>query len=453
MKIKNIKIKNLLKFISPILGVGLVGVGAYFGYKNFNTPVNTNNGQNTSKDGKTNQVQNLKNVMSPVNEKDLRIGFWNVVNISGNKGSQNEAVAKTILHMNLDIVGIVEVSASKYEEVAPQIINELSTLNSESEWRYITSLPLSDKLYRPNSNESSIVFYKSSKVKPILMKKDNFTLPNDSSTHGVEYENPYFESTLVDTAKEKGVNVSNARKTMKYARAPFGVGRRHFKGGKDFVTIFHHADSPGVNEKEGEIKAPGYKDNAGHFEVEEARRFKEVAKWFSEDPNLDNPAIIIMADTNLTAKNHSLALEPALRDGFESKIEPVEENNTSLGLGWNKLVNPYDKILVKGIKTRNAGIYNIFNVIKDKVLDDKWKQRAIKEEYDVVFYEKSGEEKEFKENYKKYEQDLPIWNSEGWETASYPSIKDVKKSKIGYKIIRNEISDHLPVYTDIIMED
>lgn len=435
------KIKKIKKLIALILGIAAAGVGGYFGYdKGIKPLVKKENSQTNSK------ISNLNSKMEAPAEGDLRVGFWNVVNISGKKESQNEAVAKTILYMQLDVVGMVEISDATIP--ADKILSLLRQLDAQSDWKMVLSEELSTQNYRYGSNEWALAFYKGTKVEPLRFKEDgkeffanesNVYNENDKKTWGMPYFNPTFKSTLVDDWKEQKPGNDSLRNEMRYARRPFGVTWKTLKEQTTFTTVFHHADAPGLAQDGKQIKgqpevtkeidAPGYAREQGHFEVEEARKMKNVLEWFDSQDG-ENNNIIMMADTNLYKENDK-AFDSLRRSGYTGGLDPnLEENKTSLSLKWNSHANPYEKIFAKGLTFKNAQRYNIFNTLKDKILDNEWKEKALKELY--------------KDKTNKYQLDIATWRKEGWQTVNMPSSGKPE----GYKLIRNQISDHSPVFAD-----
>lgn len=216
-----------------------------------------------------------------------------------------------------------------------------------------------------------------------------------NSKIGSFYENKPWTSDLID----------NSQITYDYVRPPFGVlFETQGKIKNDFTFVIAHLDSPGAKKKAGETSAPGF-SGQGRKEINEALNLVSVMKWFDQIDG-ENDELIFMGDTNIKIGNASKAFKPLIDDGYKFYTEDTEKWKSSLSSKINKYANTYDKIIYKGsLKANNSGVFDLWNAITNQYLPQKWL-----DDY---------------KNYKSY------------------------KSKESY--FRYGISDHTPVYFELII--
>ncbi|KUH47292.1 endonuclease/exonuclease/phosphatase family protein [Mycoplasmopsis meleagridis] len=350
----------------------------------------------------TNNLEEEKNQNN--NPLTIRIGNWNVLNFSLSEKNENLvkntkifALSHLINHLKIDVQGIIELDN---EEAIIALVNSLNNLDPNAKWTYTISdnsengngknkkIPSNSK-----QHELAAILYKSS-----ILKAKEFTNNKISESYDNSTFSPYYEKSNV----------------LGYVRPPYALFLETLGNIKnDFTLVIDHFDSPGAK-KNGESKInPDSENNLkaalGAQEADEAYNLVNVMNYFDK---LDgkNDDLIFMGDTNI-ARGNLNTFKPLLTEGYKNLIN--ENINTSLGLKIDRYSNPYDKIFYKGtLETNNAKTYDLYNIINDKV--------------------------------------LPNVNSlEEWKKL-VDSYKSTSFSN-DYAYIRSVISDHNPIYFDLIL--
>lgn len=346
--------------------------------------------------------------ISTLSDDKIRVGHWNVLNYDGLTQIKTEVLAKIIKYNQISIIGLTEV---KNDDQAPkQIVAEMKKIDPENDWQILNSNKL-----KGDGNETQAeyisVLYNANLVKPIpFVGYETITNPYQM---GLAYPNPQFKSKFQNGEQERNVD---------FVRPPFGVRFSKKTNEKEnFTLVFTHNDSPGAKASRGEIVAGSEYVEQGSQEIDEALKTKEVMEWFDEKDG-ENQGLIFFGDTNIKKENKDKPFQPLLNIGYKNALG--DDFLTTLnGKDENQYANPYDKIFYKGLTLENSNKYDIRKVFADQIINEQeWKEKV----------EKNRKEKNEKYKGKRKKPYKPYKNP-----ADY---------------IRSAISDHAPVFTDVVFK-
>ncbi|WP_051789187.1 hypothetical protein [Mycoplasma buteonis] len=279
-----------------------------------------------------------------------------------------------------------------------------------------------------NTNESS--------DKPSVSNSDT-SKQEEKTNHIQESKTPKFESSLSEKFKEKTI----------FVRPPYGASFAFNDKSlqlPNITAIFDHLDSPGQSKSSEEHKpsakilesntSTSSKDlnKQGVNEISEFLAVPSMMKYYLQLGN-PNDFVIFGGDTNIKFENFYLQ-NHSVFDGVSKlfdnltwkKSERPDQNFfTSLGTK-NNYSNPYDKMFFINNTPSDLVVQTLDEVGSQ---DFRFKVNIIK-----GFYTQS-----------KYK----IWDKK--ELKKIANSKQEKKFDDGndFSIIRNDISDHAPVYTDV----
>ncbi|TPI01546.1 MnuA family membrane nuclease [Mycoplasma struthionis] len=448
-------------FFNGLVVSGLVvaaGVGAYFAYKeikkrdleieklkrsisnikpansgsentNINNGSETNNNNNNNNNGSGNQndanvttessnsnFTNTTPVSFSENDKyikpknHLRIGHWNIENFGKSNGkAENEykvqKLAEVIYKTKFDIIGLTEVNFRNLDRVK-LIVDALNTYSNSAVYGYIGQNNVSSDISTTSSAEDIAIVYRKDIATPIAFK--------DGSVG----------------ASFKG-HILNGISETEYVRPPYGA---LFKI-KDFqspvVTFFAHFDSPGAKNG-GSFNDSSVRsfDNfpiassQGRQEVSEAFGLPKAFEFFKEKAG-NEAAILFGGDTNIKKGNHDIFTKIAKENDFENYYKVAEDKyKSSLGNSRN-YSEPYDKILFK-----ENNEYNFLNATEAKSFETF---KNVPFVVDTV----NG----FDNGLFNKEESIKLWKKSNPNKAS-DSITNL--------VLAKSISDHAPVFVDII---
>ncbi|WP_129725704.1 MnuA family membrane nuclease [Mycoplasmopsis citelli] len=350
----------------------------------------------------------------------LKIVHWNILNYPNSKRNENQfkvsVISKVLSEINPDVIGLTEINNGKWDSVN-LIVDKLNSMtNRHYEMVY---QPESD--YNSNSSEavkeSVVILYDTNKVSPLPFKDGSV---KKSFKDYVEYP---LEDEYDSTA---------------YVRPPFGVMFKVNGTRKAFTTIFDHFDSPG--RKEGEVSFADlnytYPSNLrftrkiGSQEGAEAFNLDKVFDYFKQNGAKN---IVFGADTNIPANSSDIFVN-LVTNGYLSGWEDQYSASTSL----------------KSSKS-----------IKDAVLDGEY-DLAYAEPYDRMFYDGNNFVQDpqnrdwFKfDIFKNYMENSEFKN---YVDSEYQRIfrkrlntgenLDKNSNSIWFAL-RNNVSDHLPVWLSL----
>ncbi|MEE3928234.1 hypothetical protein V2E24_01415 [Mycoplasmopsis ciconiae] len=337
----------------------------------------------------------------PLNKTNntLRIGHWNVLNLSELKPGINDVkyytIPNIIKHINVDLIGLTEINFNSYQAVI-DLRNKLNEIDAESKWEY---------LYQPTSESNN---HKSSEK---------------TYEHiGILYKSTLFEpqkftnNKIGDTFNQSINNIVSNQKIF-YKRNPYGANFKIKNTTKTITTVFAHLDSPGSKSGEKTIskntkikdKNVVFNQSAGEIESSEAYELKKVMDYFD---NIDGDSTLIFGgDTNIKEGNSSI-FSPLISNGYTLAFGDQQKHATSLSKSLNKYSQPYDKIIFKEHQV---------DIISEDEADSKFTFM-----YDI---------------WKAYESLLD-------KQKAIELIKN--KEKINdINLVRNYISDHAPVFVDV----
>ncbi|WP_027120774.1 endonuclease/exonuclease/phosphatase family protein [Mycoplasmopsis lipofaciens] len=324
----------------------------------------------------------------------IRISNWNVLDYSkSSKEIKTLALASIINYLNVDLQGIIELND---EKALILLVTKLNELNPKANWKYIIS---NKKDWNPNLQANSKqheyvgIIYKSS-----ILKLKSFI-------NGEEFLS-YNNSTFVNYIQNEKIG---------YVRPPFGAFfETKGKIKNDFTFVINHFDSPRASKYETTINnINNHKiQSQGSQELEEALNLYNLMNWYDQLDGKNNE-LIFMADTNILEGNANVVFEDAINKGYISLIDDDKKNSTSLAQSLKKYSQPYDKIFYKGdLKYENVGFYPLYNIFEDKIIED----------FD---------------------------NLDKWIYYFNNTLKHSYSKDYGY--IYYGISDHCPIYFDVIL--
>nr|WP_234926915.1 nuclease [Mesomycoplasma hyorhinis] len=305
-------------------------------------------------------------------------------------------------------------------------LNLITANNKEKDYKSITSDVIFGKGNEAAKERVSFI-YNANVLDILEINKDKLY---GSNPYLIPYDNKSFDSIpaffsngQVDS-KQKPIFAKNkTTKKIDFARPPvaakFKIKKTDLENDKsEFVIVTSHFDAPGVNsnpaqegKEEGKVDSKdGYDSTNGSQEISEANHMLEVMNWFENKTNTKN--LFFMADTNIKAKSSDKAFENLLKS---YKLLIDKSDNTSLGEKFGTYSNSYDKIFENKqakIEVTNVDKYPLWDVIKDSIIS---------------------------------QSDL---------SATYQKEKSKNKTQTNFDIrdkIRNYVSDHSPVFLDIIL--
>ncbi|WP_416389214.1 endonuclease/exonuclease/phosphatase family protein [Mycoplasmopsis columbina] len=298
-----------------------------------------------------------------------------------------KALSKIINYLNIDVQGIVELFNP---EALIELVKELNTLNTEANWKYVISdydKGGKNVLLESNSKQHELSGF-------IYKASKLDAIAFDNNLIGTSYDNSNYKPHF------------NSDSNLGFVRPPFGV-KFKTKGSEknDFTFVIGHFDSPGVSKENQEVSHK----KQGTQELDEAWNLNAAMNWYDHiDGN--NNELIFMGDTNIKKNNEALAFEPLLvQNNYKSLLK--EDNPTSIGRNFN-YSEPYDKIFYKGdLEVTNS------------------------DKYDLLAFPESG-----------------LWEN----ISSFQEWKNfLQKNDYDYKTetsyISSVISDHAPIYTDLLL--
>ncbi|WP_208895065.1 endonuclease/exonuclease/phosphatase family protein [Ureaplasma diversum] len=393
-----------------------------------------------------NSSSNKDKLKSEIAWSSLRVGHWNVLHQDGKDEDKNEALAKVILHHKYDVIGLTEIMPitkdAKQEEkdlAVKKIVDLMNQLSKTNDYSYLISENLAgsenDKLATPEhtSTERIGLIYNKTKAMPVAFANGKI---------GHVYSNP-----LVDGKWTKD--------KVDYSRPPFSVKLQTVGEIKnDFTLIFAHFDSPGKYPKregqEYEKKEQNYskeklktmgvekvlkyttgrqkgkfvQNEQGSRELDDAENITKVIEEVRKiDDNKDDD-YFFLGDTNIRLGNEQFAFKSLREAGFTNLLKDDWDYRTTLGINVNKTSNPYDKIFKNSnLETKNANLFVLWNVFKDKILDDEW--------------------------YKKVSTSNP--KAKQWLENPTSFGKPIKITDSKEEVVRPVISDHSPTWFDLVL--
>ncbi|ADM21675.1 Membrane nuclease, lipoprotein [Mesomycoplasma hyorhinis HUB-1] len=420
------KTKKMLWSLASVVIILLLSVGLSY----FSKHLLSNQGKTTI----TTQATTSTKTTNDVNA--IKVGFWNILNYDDNptkdsKKAQQINLAKVISSQNADLMALVEVNAGSDKnpnsvENLTKELNLITANNKEKDYKSITSDAIFGKGNEAAKERVSFI-YNANVLDILEINKDKLY---GSNPYLIPYDNKSFDSIpaffsngQVDS-KQKPIFAKNkTTKKIDFARPPvaakFKIKKTDLENDKsEFVIVASHFDAPGVNsnpaqegKEEGKVDSKdGYDSTNGSQEISEANHMLEVMNWFENKTNTKN--LFFMADTNIKAKSSDKAFENLLKS---YKLLIDKSDNTSLGEKFGTYSNSYDKIFENKqakIEVTNVDKYPLWDVIKDSIIS---------------------------------QSDL---------SATYQKEKSKNKTQTNFDIrdkIRNYVSDHSPVFLDIIL--
>ncbi|MBU4691115.1 hypothetical protein [Mycoplasma zalophi] len=234
------------------------------------------------------------------------------------------------------------------------------------------------------------------------------------------------------SAKDRSQLTSLAKKETIFVRPPFAAKFLLKANNKDITVVFDHLDSPDRRESKKynePLPAQSLADSnvsyqnlkkQGAQEVSEFLAIDDVLKYYKDE--FKSALTIFGGDTNIKNDNYYLARK------FPNEIESTLENSlhlkrhkekylTSLGTKGN-YANQYDKMFFINADKENFEV--------DTIKDDQLKQFKV----DI---------------YKTFKYFI--------EKSILKRYDDFKEAKNDNLTIRNRISDHAPVFTDVNLKN
>ncbi|UUM18985.1 endonuclease/exonuclease/phosphatase family protein [Mycoplasma sp. 1018B] len=337
--------------------------------------------------------------------KQVRLAHWNVLNLNLNDTNEKlvtntkiKSIAHLINYLNIDLQALTEIDN---ERAVKELTRQLNQINKQANWKYIISQTGPngrDRNKQVNNQTSEFIafIYQANKfkLKPFINQKIN---------EGLAYDNQNF------------IHHYNKNLNGGYTRPPYGIFVETLgKEKNDFTFVAAHFDSPGIrrstNNEIREHSVPNLR-NLGAQEADEALNTINVMNYFDKHDG-NNDDLIFMGDTNINERHHDILFDNLLNNGYKNLID--KKINTSLGTTFNRYSNSYDKIFIKSnLKTKNAQTYPLYQFLDDQIYPG---------------YNNFNQWKNFIDQYRKnpYSSD-----------ANY---------------IRNVISDHNPIYVDLILD-
>lgn len=318
----------------------------------------------------------------------VKIGHWNVLNLSGISAKPARFVALANIIKYIG-VDIIGLTEIKDNLAVEKLANRLNIIDSKSDWKYVVSEVGASTTASDKQKEKVGILYRNVKVTAEAF------VNNDKSLF-------YVNNTWSD------LDVTNSGINYDYVRPPFGM-IFSTKGAikNDFTVVFSHFDSPGKSSSNGEIKSSI--SSQGAREINEAMKLKDVMQWFDSQDDLNNE-LIFMGDTNIKTGNSSQAFKPLIDLGYKMYTKETNDWKSSLSGPMGSYSQTYDKIFYSGdLKAQNVGIFKNYDVLLKNVLNEAWLNQAKKEK-------------------------------------SY----NYKYGVAGY--IKNFVSDHCPVYFELVLD-
>ncbi|MGY6172274.1 MnuA family membrane nuclease [Candidatus Mycoplasma pogonae] len=293
----------------------------------------------------------------------IRIGHWNVLNLSDKTAPRNlakySAIGNIIKNQKMNLIGLTEVQKNGGVQRILGILNQnLDT----PDWEAIVSEKSTTKTGSVGQSERVAILYQKSLLEPIPF--DNY------ATAGLFYENNQWQNPFIPGQE------------IDYIRPPFGVKFKIIANGEDFTVVYSHSDAPGPHRKgrayDIDATEHGF-PGQGLQEVNEALHLKEVMEWFDQIDG-DNEELFYMGDTNIKLGNEAKAFAPLISSGYTSLFPESEANKTTLSGHEKAYASPYDKMFYKGqLPTQNAQKGDIFELFKDPNLVDSGQITKIRE--------------------------------------------------------------------------
>lgn len=347
-----------------------------------------NNKDNTFSDIQVFEITGFK-----VAKSKIRIGMWNILNLyETSEEYKKYGLASVIEHLNLDVIGLIE---NKTKASAQKFCEYLKKFTGNNNWELIAS---DNTIHNPKLAPTS----KQHECPAFIYKKDKIAI--EKFINGKEWLG-YDNSTFV---------VNEENNNLGYVRPPMGVKFKTLGPiQNNFTFVIDHLDSPGAA-KSGESKS-SLLSKQGAQEADEAYNLKNLMDWFDQQDG-DNDDLIFMGDTNIKLGNQATAFSEILKDQYyKALLTDSKQHKSSLSNStWGKYSEPYDKIFTRtNLKYENANLFPLYDIFKDNILKDYQTIEEWKTYVDTI-------------RKKTYDKDL--------------------------KYIFHAISDHSPIYFDLILD-
>ncbi|UUM19629.1 MULTISPECIES: MnuA family membrane nuclease [unclassified Mycoplasma] len=349
----------------------------------------------------------------------VKIVHWNILNYPNRQNYDNQfkvsIISKVLSEINADVIGLTEINNGQYESVN-LIVQKLNSLSN----RKYAMVSQPQNQYNPNSSgsvqESVVILYDTNKL------------------NSLEFSDGSVEKSFQD---EIDYPTSDEQITS-YVRPPFGAMFQIKGTQRSFTTIFDHFDSPGKKGDEVSFVDLDYElpvgarlsRSIGSQEGAEAYNLDKVFDFFEQNGAQN---IIFGGDTNIP-KNSSDIFANLITSGYLS--------------GWND-----DASASTSLKSPA----NIRKFVKDGDYDG-----AYSEPYDRMFYDSKSLVQEPK-NHDLFKYDIFKKYFENSEFKDYVNreYERIYRSKLNagskvdkssnniWFILRNKVSDHLPVWLSV----